>query len=84
MYASALGISQLFKIKNWGSLCSVLGIIISITSLIIAENNSEHINIGWNYVLVYFFPFIVLIIPLLSLIVYYLKKFIMRVHAPTK
>jgi len=84
MYASVLGISQLFKIKNWGLLCSVLGIIISITSLIIAENNPEHINIGWNYVLVYFFPFVVVIIPLLSLIVYYIKKFIVGIHAPTK
>ncbi|AJA49268.1 spore germination protein KB [Clostridium pasteurianum DSM 525 = ATCC 6013] len=84
MYASALGISQLFRIKNWGLLCSVLGIIISITSFIIAENNPEHINIGWNYVMVYFFPFIVIIIPLLSLIVYHIKKFVLKIYAPTK
>ncbi|AGK97614.1 GerAB/ArcD/ProY family transporter [Clostridium pasteurianum] len=76
MYVSALGISQVFKLKNWGLLCIILGTLIFITSLIIARNNPEHINIGWNFALPYIFLPIVFIIPLISLIIYYLKKLI--------
>ncbi|MFT8315752.1 MAG: GerAB/ArcD/ProY family transporter [Clostridium sp.] len=73
IYASALGISQVFKVKNWGLLCTILGVLVLITSLIMARNNPEHINIGWNFALVYIFPHIVFIIPLIALIIYYLK-----------
>ncbi|AGK95167.1 GerAB/ArcD/ProY family transporter [Clostridium pasteurianum] len=76
MYVSALGISQVFKVKNWGLLCTILGVLVLITSLIIARNNSEHINTGWNFVLPYVNLPIGIIIPGITLIVYYLKRLI--------
>ncbi|AGK95836.1 GerAB/ArcD/ProY family transporter [Clostridium pasteurianum] len=76
MYASALGISQVFKIKNWGLLCTILGVLILITSFIIADTYPEHMYIGWNIALTYIFPPIVIGIPLISLIIYYFKKMI--------
>ncbi|AGK96758.1 GerAB/ArcD/ProY family transporter [Clostridium pasteurianum] len=76
MYASALGISQVFKVKNWGILCSILGILVVITSLIIARNNPEHLAIGWNFMALYISLPLYIIIPLISLIIYYLKKLI--------
>lgn len=76
MYASALGVSQIFKIKNWGAVCITLGGLILVTSQIIANTYPQHIYTGWNFVLIYIYLPIVFIIPLITLIVYYLKKFI--------
>ena len=73
MYASALGISQVFKVKNWELVCTILGVLVLITSLIMTRNNPEHINTGWNFALVYIFPPIVFIIPLIALIIHYLS-----------
>jgi spore germination protein KB len=76
IYASALGISQVFKTKKWGVVCSILGIIVIIISNIIAKTYPEHIYTGWNLVLTHIFLPIVVIIPVMTLIVYYLKKLI--------
>lgn len=78
MYASAIGIKQLFNVKNWGILCSTVGVLILITSLIMARDNPEHLNIGWNIALVYIFPPIVIIIPLAALITYYVRLFVWK------
>ncbi|MFT8315931.1 MAG: GerAB/ArcD/ProY family transporter [Clostridium sp.] len=74
MYASALGISQVFKIKNWGLLCSILGLSILITSIIIADTYPEHMHVGWDIGLVYIFPPLIIIVPLISLGIYYVRK----------
>ncbi|MDF2505520.1 MAG: spore germination protein amino acid permease, partial [Clostridium sp.] len=76
IYASALGISQVFKTKKWGVVCSILGIIVIIISNVIAKTYPEHIYTGWHFVLTYIFLPIVVIIPVMTLIVYYLKKLI--------
>ncbi|ELP61284.1 GerAB/ArcD/ProY family transporter [Clostridium pasteurianum] len=78
MYASALGISQMFKFKNWGLLCIILGVFIIITSLIMARNNPEHLNIGWNFMVIYISIPLYIIIPLLSLIIYHVKGLIKK------
>ncbi|WP_010233795.1 GerAB/ArcD/ProY family transporter [Clostridium arbusti] len=76
IYVSALGISQVFKTKKWGAICSILGIIVIIISDVIAKTYPEHIYTGWHFVLTYISLPVVVIIPVMTLIVYYLKKLI--------
>ncbi|AJA46724.1 spore germination protein KB [Clostridium pasteurianum DSM 525 = ATCC 6013] len=78
IYAAALGIEQLFNFKHWGILCSILGVLILITSLIMARDNPEHLNIGWNIGLKYIFPQFVILIPLAALITHYIKLFLQK------
>lgn len=76
IYAAVLGIEQIFNIKKWGLLCSILGVVVLITSRIMARDNAEHMRIGLGYVMLYIHLPAVLVIPLAAVIVYYLKKLI--------
>ena len=78
MYASALGISQVFKVKNWGLLCSILGVFVLITSRIMARNNPEHLSIGWNFMPLYIGLPLYFIIPIISIMIYYLKRLLYK------
>lgn len=72
MYCSVLGAVQLFNIKSWGLLCIVFGTLICASSITMSMINTypKHLSTGLNHI-----P-LSIIIPLLSLIVYYLKKLI--------
>jgi spore germination protein KB len=74
MYGSMLGISQLIKLDNIKYLALPLGIVVFITSLLIASNYPQHIYIGLILTSKYIQIPLMIIVPLFALIVYYLKS----------
>jgi spore germination protein KB len=76
MYAGVLGIYQLNKNKHWGLNCLIVGIIITISSILIAQNYPEHVKIGLDYTIKYIHIPMQVGIPLLTLIVFYIKKYV--------
>lgn len=72
MYCSALGTVQLFNIKSWGLVCIIIGLIIWVYSIIMIMSQSypEFIAMKTNHI-----PMSI-VIPALSLIIYYIKKFL--------
>lgn len=74
MYCSVLGTVQLFNIKKWGLLCVIFGILICASSITMSMINTypKHLSTGLNHL-----P-ISVGIPLISLIVYYVKKLLNR------
>ena len=75
MYGSILGISQLMKLDDTKYLALPLGSVVFITSLLIASNYPQHIYIGQVLILKYIVLPLSVIIPVIALIVYYLKAF---------
>jgi len=73
MYGSMLGISQLIKLDDTKNLALPFGIGVFITSLLIASNYPQHIYIGLKIVTQYIEIPLMVVVPLLALIVYYLK-----------
>jgi spore germination protein KB len=67
---------QLFKLKRWGLICIIFAILICATSLLIAKTYPEHIHIGFDIALPYIHLPICIIIPMVSLLVYYIKRLI--------
>lgn len=78
MYGSMLGISQLIKLDDTKYLALPLGIVVFITSLLIASNYPQHIYIGLIPVVKYIHIPLIVIVPLLALIVYYLKALLRK------
>lgn len=78
MYGSMLGISQLIKLDDTKYLALPLGIVVFITSLLIASNFPQHIYIGLIIVTKYIEIPLMVIIPLLALIVFYLKALLTK------
>lgn len=78
MYGSMLGISQLIKLRDTKYLALPLGIVVFITSMLIASNYPQHIYIGQVFTTAYIHLPLAVIIPFLSLIVYYLKVLIKK------
>lgn len=74
LYAASLGASQLFKFKDESFWCIPLGIIVFILSFFIAKNYPQHIKLGLVDVIIYVHMPMQLILPSLTLIVYYVKK----------
>lgn len=70
IYCSVLGTVQLLKIKNWGLMCIVFGFVIWIyfDIMVISETYPHFIHRITNHL-----PMSI-VIPVLSLIVYYMKK----------
>ncbi|MDD3224419.1 MAG: GerAB/ArcD/ProY family transporter [Clostridium sp.] len=76
MYASMLGTCQLIKIKDTKYLALPFSILIYFASILIAKNYPQHIYIGQTLSLKYIhLPFEV-IIPIIALIIYYIKRYI--------
>jgi len=73
MYGSMLGISQLIKLDDAKHLALPFGIVVFITSLLIASNYPQHIYIGLILTAKYIQIPLMIIVPLFALIVYYLK-----------
>lgn len=78
MYCGALGVSQIFKIKNWGGLCVVCGIIVSISSLLIARNYPQHVKLGLDVVIKYIHLPIQIGIPIITFAVFLIKSRLKR------
>lgn len=76
LYAAVLGTSQILHLKNTKSLSLPTGIIVFIASLSMAKNYPEHINIGLGFVIKYLHVPLFIIIPVLTLMFYYIKNFI--------
>lgn len=72
-YGSIIGISELFKIKKKQKLAIPFSIIVLITSLLIAENYPQHIYLGQELTLTYIHLPLAVIIPLITLLIYYIK-----------
>lgn len=73
-YATVIGASDLFKVKNHKTLILPVGIIILLASLTVAGNFAEHIKIGGGLLPFYAHIPISVIIPLLLLIVALIRK----------
>jgi len=73
MYGSMLGFSQLIKLNDTKNLALPFGIVVFITSLLIASNYPQHIYIGQVLTLKYIVLPLAVIIPVIALFVYYLK-----------
>lgn len=78
LYASVLGTSQIFNLKNTRFLSIPFGIIVLIVSLLIAKNYPQHIKIGLVHVINYVHIPMQIILPLITLLVYYTKNLIYK------
>lgn len=74
MYGAMLGAAQLLKIKDTKYLAIPFGIVILISSQLIAKNYPQHININNNFVLKYLHPTFQIIIPIAALLVHYIRN----------
>ena len=74
IYVAMLGTAQLIKINDPKYLAAPFGIGILILSILIASNYAEHIWRGQQWTLYYIHYPLVVIVPLLALIVHYVKK----------
>jgi len=77
IYGSMLGISQLIKLDDTKYLALPVGIVVFITSLLIAPNYPKHIHSG-QFLITYTHLPLAIIIPFLALIVYYLKALLKK------
>lgn len=76
MYASMLGFAQITKIKDTKYLAVPFSIVVYIAAMLIAKNYSQHIYIGQIITLEYIYMPLFIILPIIALIVYYIKRFI--------
>lgn len=76
MYAAMLGTAKLIKSKDTKYLAIPFSIVILITSLLIAKNYPEHIYIGLVLTLIYVHLPLAVFIPIIALLVYYIRNFI--------
>jgi spore germination protein KB len=78
-YAAVISITDLFKIQDYRNLVVPIGLIIVITSILIAENLVDHLNQG-KFVLKTIFPLFQFVIPMLLLIIVFIQKLIQRMR----
>lgn len=78
MYCGVLGVTQMFKVKKWGLLCIIASAGVLVSSVLIAKNYPEHIKLGLDTVVKYIHLPIQIFIPVLTLIIYYIKKFVTK------
>jgi spore germination protein KB len=74
MYGAMLGTAQIIKIKDTKYLALPFGISIFIISMLIARNYPQHVKIGLDFSIKYFHLPVIIIIPIITLLVYYLKR----------
>lgn len=76
LYGAVLGTSQILNLKDTRFLSMPFGIIVLISSLLMAKNYPQHIKAGLGYVVNYIHIPMQIIIPVLTLLVYYVKNLI--------
>lgn len=77
-YGAMLGTAQLVKLKDTQYLAIPFGIVIFITSLLIAKNYPQHIYIGQEITLKYLHLPLAVFIPIIALLVQWIKDFIKK------
>lgn len=83
MYGAMLGTSELVNLKDPGKLAVPFGILIFITSFLIAKNYPQHIQIGHKFTLTYIHLPMTVVLPVIAVLVYYLRSSIqMRKFKP--
>lgn len=75
IYGAMLGTASFFKINNIKYLSIPICIIVLICSELIAKNYLQHINIGLDFTVKYIHLPMLIIIPIASLLIIYIKKF---------
>jgi spore germination protein KB len=78
MYGSMIGIVKMTKLEDTKHLAIPLSIIIFVTSILIGKNYPEHIYIGQTITLTYIHLPLAVMIPIIALLVYYIKKIIIK------
>lgn len=78
MYGAMLGAAQLIKLKDTKHLALPFSVAIFFASIFMAKNYPQHIYIGQKITLTYIHLPLVALIPLLALVVYYIKKYITK------
>ena len=73
-----LGTANLIKIKDTKYLALPFSIVIFFASIYMAKNYPQHIYIGQTITLAFIHLPLAVIIPILALIVYYIKKAIIK------
>ena len=73
LYGAMLGTAQLKGLKETKWLALPLGIIVLIASMLIAKNYPQHIKIGLDFTVKYIHVPLLIIVPIITLLVYYLK-----------
>lgn len=79
-YGAVLGTTQLLKIKDTKYISLIFCMIVTITSLLIAKNYSQHIYIGQTITLTYVHLPLTIIIPIIALLVYNIKNIIQKMR----
>lgn len=74
LYAAVLGATQILHIKNTRSLAIPSGIVVFTASLIMAKNYPEHKNIGQEFVVKKLYVLMFIIVPFITLLIYYIKS----------
>lgn len=75
MYGAMQGAAQLTNLKDTKYLAVPFGIITLITSQLIAKNYPQHIKIGLDFTVKYIHMPLIIIVPLMALLIYYIKAF---------
>ncbi|MDR4949304.1 GerAB/ArcD/ProY family transporter [Neobacillus cucumis] len=75
---AALGISQLFKLKQTSSVVLVLGIIIPPLSLISASSYVEHLEFGFKFYVPYIHTSLQIILPVLLLLIAFIQRKVVK------
>lgn len=83
MYGSMLGFSQIVKIKDTKYLSLPFSVVIFFTAMLIAKNYPQHIYIGQTLTITYIHLPLTVIIPIIALIIYYIKRLIFKIDAET-
>lgn len=76
MYVSVYGTLQLTKIKSGKIVTYTFGIIMLFLAFIMAENYLEHLDIGLDFVVKYIHVPLQIIVPIITLFLYYIKQLI--------
>jgi spore germination protein KB len=74
LFGAAVGISQLFRLKQTRSVLLGLGTIIAPLSLISASSYVEHLEIGFDYYVPYFLTFLQIVLPIVLLCIAFIGK----------
>lgn len=74
IFAAAVGISQLLKLKHTRSVLIGLGTIITPLSMVTASNYVEHLEIGFKYYVPYFHTLLQIILPIFILCMAFIRK----------
>lgn len=74
MYTAVLGISEFFNIKSRNTTAVILGIIILISSELIAKSFPQHVQIGLDFTVKYIHLPLIIFVPITALVIAYFKN----------